>query len=82
MFRRKSIVIVAGVLALTLHVTSSIRPALAGPAWGPPGWPNGPLDPAPPPRPTPSVDPSTGTYHADPSTGTVHGQDPQPGLVG
>lgn len=24
---------------------------LAGPAWGPPGWQNGPLDPSPPPRP-------------------------------
>jgi hypothetical protein len=25
-------------------------PAHAGPAWGPPGWPNGAPDPSPPPK--------------------------------
>ena len=70
MLSRKPFVVLVGAVILTLHATSSYRPALAGPAWGPPGWPNLPLDPSGPPKPAPQPQPQP----VEPSTGTVHGK--------
>jgi hypothetical protein len=38
----------AGMLSVALMFVFS--PAYAGPAWGVPGWRDGPIDPSPPPR--------------------------------
>jgi hypothetical protein len=63
--KRKSVEFVKFAASAMLAIALSnavISSAHAGPAWGPPGWTNGPLDPSRPPAPRPArpVDPNTG----------------------